>query len=407
MAKRTNDLPKKAYKFRVFDHTAPKPFFAQSFGCTRWTFNQALGYVNHAWEKTGSFPTKNEVVKQIPQWKVAFSFLEEVDSIILQKAVEDLFEGFDCFKKTKGKQMKKSFIKQVKMIPSLSPKVWDFKGYPRFKSKRHSKKSFTTKMTNENIKLVQIDNKHYVKLPKCNHLIRFKKTREIEGDIKTVQVETDNLGKTYITFTCELLSSKIVPKATNDALGIDVGLTSLITDSNGNHLPVPVRYSSYKKRLTFLQRKFSRQQKGSSSREKTRRKMAKLHQKIYNTRLDHLHKLTYRLVRDNQTIAMEDLDVKQMLEARKYSNSIAHASWGKLKELLTYKCKSYGRTLIKVDRYFPSTQMCSACSDINPALKGNTTIRKWTCSTCSASHDRDHNAAINILNEAKKMVSAT
>jgi putative transposase len=242
-----------------------------------------------------------------------------------------------------------------------------------------------------------------MKLPKHKELIHFKKTREIEGNIKTVQIKTDNVGKLYVVFTCELNYCPYIGKASNDIIGIDVGLTSLITDSNGHQVPVPARYSRYQKRLTFLQRKLSRQELGSASWERTRKQIAKKHKDVYNLRTDALHKISTQLVRDNQTIVMEDLNVQQMLQEKKYANGMAHASWSKLKELIKQKCHMYGRTLIEVDQFFPSTQKCSVCHVINPALKGNTTIRTWTCQECGSTHDRDHNAAINLLHEGKKL----
>lgn len=208
-------------------------------------------------------------------------------------------------------------------------------------------------------------------------------------------------GEWFISFLCNVEIPALPP--VDKHIGLDMGITSLVTTSDGEKITNPKAYKTHKRKLAHAQKHLARKQKGSANRNKARRKVARIHRKISDIRKDQLHKLTTRLVRENQSIAIEDLAVRNMLKNHSLAGSIADASWGMLKQQLEYKCKWYGRELRIVDRWFPSSKTCHECGHVVEKLPLN--IRQWDCPKCSASHDRDVNAAKNIL-AAGRVVNA-
>lgn len=227
--------------------------------------------------------------------------------------------------------------------------------------------------------------------------VKFAKSREIDGRILNVTINRNPSGKYSVSvcFECESYKPEI---PTNDSIGLDMGINHFIIDSNGNKFENPKYYQKYEQKIAKLQRSLFRKKKGSKNRNKTRLKVARLHEKIANTRTDFLHKLSTKLIRENQTIALESLKVKNMMRNRKMYKSIADASWGQFASMLKYKADWYGREIKLVDTYFPFSKICSCCGFKVEEMPLN--IREWTCENCGEHHDRDINAAINILRNA-------
>lgn len=302
----------------------------------------------------------------LTELKTEKEWLKEVDKFALQNSLKDLEQAYQKFFKEKT-------------------------GFPKFKSKRNNRQSYRTNFTNNNIEIK--DNR--IKLPKLGW-IKFAKSREVEGRILNVTVSKNPSGKYFISICFEIEVNRL-PQLTN-SIGLDMGIENFAITSDGDKIENPKYYRKYEQKLIKLQRALSRKKIGSKNRDKARIKVAKLHEKIANTRLDFLHKLSTKLIRENQTIALESLKVKNMIRNRKHSKSIADASWSQFKTMLEYKAKWYGREIKYVDTYFASSKICSHCGYKNEKLTLD--IREWTCENCGEYHDRDINAAKNILQHA-------
>lgn len=390
----------KAFKFRCFPNKEQQILIHKTFGCTRFIFNQLLAEQQEKdryWRivnemvQNGQLPQNNwgssffnkvMNVKKLPPMKKEFSFLKEVDSIALQASVEDLADGFDRFYKKQN-------------------------GKPKFKSKKNPVQSYTTKCVNQNIRIM--DNK--IQLPKLG-LIRFAKSREVEGVIKRVTIRQNASGKFFISILADV--EAIPSPKTNIAVGIDMGLEYFLTTSEGVQIENPRYFAKLEQKLIQAQRVLSRRihlalskrvsLRDAKNVQKQRLVVAKIHEKIQNKRQDFLHKLSTELVKNHDTICIEQLQVKKMMQDQSYAKSISDVSWSEFFRMLEYKAIWTGKQLIKVDTYFASTQICSGCGIKNPQTK-DTSVRSWMCSTCHAVHSRDKNAAINLLNEGLRLLT--
>ena len=300
-------------------------------------------------------------LKKIPD----FAFLKEVDSIALQQSLRDLDRGFVNF-----------FQKRA--------------SHPIFKSKHNNNQSYRTVNQGDNIRIVG----KYLKLPKLGY-VKIKQSLEV-GHINSVTVERTPTGKYFVVLNVEFEPQ---PRPNSGgSIGIDVGIKDFFSDSNGRTINNPKYLEKSMRRLIREQRRLSRKQKGSNNRNKQRIRVALLHEKIANQRNDFLQKQSTMLIRENQTICVEDLNVRGMMRNHKLAQHIASASWGKFFAMLEYKAAWYGNDIIKVPTMYPSSQTCSCCGHRNPLLK-NLAIRNWECPECHTKHDRDTNASINILNK--------
>ena len=362
---------RKAYKYRIYPNTEQKVFFAKCFGCVRFFYNKSLSDMNEIYKSTGKFKNITPA-----SYKEDYSFLKEVDSLALSNAQLNRNIAF------------KDFIKQ---------NYKNNKDKPNFKSKRNDQ-NYTT---NNQGSVKFSNNNRYISIPKCPR-IRIKKHRDFIGTIKSITVSRTTDNKYYMSL---LVESEIKPlKQSTRTVGLDLGLKSLIVDSNGHKYKNHKYLTKSQSRLAKAQRKLSKMVKGSSNRNKQRIKVAKLHKKIQNQRNDYLHKLSKKIIDENQVICIESLLVKDMMSDSKLAKNISDVSWSRFVSMLIYKADWYNRKVIKVPSTYPSSQLCSKCGYKNSITK-DLAIRKWTCPKCGSIHDRDINAAKNILSKGIEMLT--
>ena len=371
------------YRFRIYPTKEQEVLFAKTFGCTRYVYNYFLNLRNTQYSENHISLSRYDCIKLIPSMKSCKEtiWLKEVDSIALQSSIEYLDEGF------------KRFFEDIKKPKSQRRGV----GKPKFKSK-HDKQSYTTKNVNNSIRIVN----NMMLLPKIG-IIKFDYHREVCGIIKRATITKSKSGKYYISLICDSVEY-LQREPTGALVGIDLGLDSFITTSDGQKIEPQKYYRKAEKRLKRLQRKMSRKPKGSKNREKSRIELAKQSEKVANKRNDFQHKLSRDLVNTYDVICLEGLNVKGMQKNRKIAKSIQDAGWSTFVSKLEYKANFEDKVVIKVDRFFPSSQLCSNCGYKNVEVK-DTSIRKWECPQCGARHDRDINVSINILSEGIRLMS--
>ncbi|KUN75791.1 RNA-guided endonuclease InsQ/TnpB family protein [Streptomyces griseoruber] len=356
---------KRAFRYRFYPTDEQAAELSRTFGCVRLVYNKALEERTRAWYGEQCRISYVQSSAALTEWKKTgeLSFLAEVSSVPLQQALRHLQTAFGNF-----------FAKRAK--------------YPRYKSRKKSRASaeYTrSAFTWRDGKLT---------LAKMSEPLDIRWSRPLPqgAEPTTVTVSRDAAGRWFASLLCE---DTITPApATTAAVGIDAGITSLVTLSTGEKIANPRHERRDRTRLARAQRELSRKAKGSNNRAKARVKAAKVHARIADRRRDFLHKLTTRLVRENQTVVIEDLTVRNLLKNGRLARAISDAAWTELRSMLEYKCAWYGRELIVIDRWFPSSKLCGACGTVAAKLPLN--VREWTCE-CGAVHDRDVNAARTIL----------
>ncbi len=361
-------------KFRAYPTKEQENLINETFGCCRFIYNKGLAFRRDAYvsgKKVGYVQT-SAMLTELKQ-REDHDFLRNADSIALQQSLRDLDTGYKNF-----------FNKTAR--------------YPRFKSKHSAFQSYRTINQSNNIR---IEGKR-IKLPKIGWL-KIKQSREI-GVIRHITVERTPSGKYFVVLNVEY--DDIQRHNEGGVVGLDVGLKEFYTDSNGNVVNAPKTYRKHEKKLKREQRRLSRKQKGSKNRNKQRIHVAKQHEKVNNIRNDFLHKESYKLAVENQAVCAEDLNVKGMLRNHHLAKSISDAAWSEFFRLLDYKMVEHGGVLIKVPTFYPSSQTCSVCGYRNPKVK-DLAVRKWQCPNCGAHHDRDVNAAVNILNKGLELLKNT
>ena len=374
-------LVNKAYKFRIYPNKEQEILIAKTIGCSRFVFNHFLGMWNDTYKETGKGLTYNACSAQLPQLKIELEWLKEVDSTAIQSALKNLADAYKRFFKKQNDK-------------------------PRFKSKKNNVQSYTTKHTNGNIAIV--DNK--IKLPKLG-FVKFAKSREIDGRIMNATVRRNSSGKYFVSILTEV---EIQPlEKADSAIGIDLGITDFAILSDGHKIDNNKFTSKMEKKLKREQRKLSKRaliakNKGihlldAKNYQKQKRKVARLHERVINQRDDFLNKLSTEIIKNHDIIYIEDLNTKGMLRNHKLAKSISDVSWSAFVSKLEYKATWYGKTIVKVSRWFPSSQICSDCGHHDG--KKSLEIRDWTCPICHANHDRDINASKNILAEGLRTLA--
>ncbi|QUH03635.1 IS200/IS605 family element transposase accessory protein TnpB [Saccharopolyspora erythraea] len=359
-------LVKRAYKYRFYPTGVQRSELLRTFGCVRKVYNLALDARTRAWFTEQRRVNYNETSAMLTAWKKtdALSFLGEVSSVPLQQTLRHLQGAFTAF-----------FDKRAQ--------------YPRFKSRKKSRQSAEYTRSAFTYRDGQLT---LAKMPEPLNIVWSRRLPE-GAEPSTVTVSRDAADRWFVSLLVETAVEQHAPA--DAAVGVDAGISSLVTLSTGEKITNPRHEKRDRARLARAQRELARRQKGSNNRAKARHKVARVHARITDRRRDHLHKVTTRLVRDNQTVVIEDLNVRGMLGNGTLARAISDAAWSEFRTMLEYKAAWYGRGLVVIDRWFPSSKTCSACG--RPARSMPLHIREWTCGSCGSRHDRDVNAAKNIL----------
>lgn len=364
----------KGYKFRLYPNKEQEIMFAKTFGCVRFIYNKMLSDRIKHYQATGKSLNNTPA-----QYKGEYEWLKDVDSLALSNAQINLNKAYKNF--------------------------WSNKktGFPKFKSKKYNRCSYSTNNQKGSVRIEQ----GKIRLPKIG-LVKLKIHRQIEGTIKTVTISKTPSGKYYVSILSEY-ENQVFHKVPVTFLGLDYAMSGLYVSSEGKYADYPKYFRIAQKKLARIQRKFSRSKKQSNNHEKLRIFLSVFHERITNRRKDFLHKLSTNLTNSYDAIVIEDLDLKAMAKRKRgkkfcFGKSISDNGWGIFTRMLEYKLEWQGKILIKIDKWYPSSQLCSGCGYKNTETK-NLSVREWTCPQCGIHHDRDKNAAINIKNEGIKKIS--
>lgn len=363
----------KAYQYRIYPNSEQALAFEQHFGCVRFVYNWALALQKRYYAMFGKSLSRNQIQSQLVKKKKIgkFAWLNEVNSQSLLNALLNVYTAFTNFFKGRAK-------------------------FPRFKSKKILGRSYQCPQ-HCTVNFEQ----GIINLPKIKG-IKTVFSREFVGNIKTVTISKTATGKYYVSVLVE--NTDILPTPTtvepNLTVGIDLGISHLLNLSDGSKFDNPKHLAKASQRLAIQQKIFARKQKQSKNHQKQKLAVARIHEKVRHQRLDLHHKITHSLICENQatSYALEDLAVKNMVKNRKLAKAISDVGWGQFVTLLTYKANWYGKNILKINRFFASSKICSHCHHKLDSLP--LSVRNWICPKCNTKHDRDTNASINIRKQA-------
>lgn len=365
-----------SYKFRLYPNAVQENLIQRTFGCCRFVFNHYLAYRKDLYEKSKETANYYVCANDLTKLKREFEWLKEVDATALQSSLRFLDLAY------------KNFFRRVDNGEKA--------GYPHFKSKHNHKQSYTSRCVGTNIKVL----KKAVQLPKLG-IVKCRISKQVKGRILSATVSQNPSGRYYVSITCTEVEIEQLPK-TDKQVGIDLGLSSFLITSDGAKYENHKYLNKSQKKLARLQRSLSRKSKGSNNYEKQRVKVARLHEHVTNQRRDTLHKISTEIIRKYDLICLEDLAPSNMVKNHNLARAISDVTWSEFVRMLEYKAEWYGKSVIKIDRFYPSSQLCSNCGCQWQGTK-DLSVRNWRCPDCDTIHDRDINAAINILNEGLRI----
>lgn len=362
----------KAYKYRIYPTEEQKLLLSKTFGCTRFIFNHYLAKKIDLYKEQHESLNFYACSKDLTGLKKELEWLREVDKYSLQNSLRDLDKAYQHFFK-------------------------NYSGFPKFKSKKNHKYSYRTQNNGKTIEYLE----NQIKLPKLGK-VRTRTKLKQEGRILSATITQYPSGQYYVVLTCT--DVPITPKpSTGSVIGLDLGIKDFLIDSNGNKIPNLKHLHHSLKKLAKAQRSLSRKSRGGANWNKARIMVARINEHIKNQRYDFLQKLSTKIINENDVICIESLKVKNMVKNHKLARSISDVSWSEFVRQLEYKASWYGKTLVKIDPFYPSSQTCNVCNEKFPITK-DLKVRKWTCPNCGTDLDRDTNAAINILNEGLRIL---
>ena len=365
----------RAYEFRIYPNRAQQELIARTFGCVRLVYNHYLAEKRQRYEESKATLSYADCAKDLTRLKKEKTFLKEVDSIALQQSLRHLDDAFT------------SFFRREKA------------GYPKFKSKRSGRRSYSTVCVNGNIRLEG----GKIRLPKLG-AVKIRQHRQIpeEWILKSATVKQNPSGKYFVSILFEY-ENQVPEKEVKKTAGLDFSMPKLFVSSEGYSCEYPRFYRKAEEQLARQQRKLSKMEKGSANYRKQKLVVARLHEKVADQRKDFLHKESLKLAQKYDSISIEDLDMRAMSKALHFGKSVHDDGWGMFTRMLEYKLQERGGQLVKIDKWYPSSQICSGCGSIHPEVKG-LKVRKWFCDWCLEYHDRDINAAVNIREEGMRLL---